>query len=63
MNLGIIGAGKTGGALGSLRTQAGRKIKFGTPNPADLQALVAKLAPNASAATRPTRFGSQADLC
>ena len=35
MNIGIIGAGNVGGALGQSWARAGHKIKFGVRNPGD----------------------------
>ncbi|MGD0813820.1 MAG: NADPH-dependent F420 reductase [Verrucomicrobiota bacterium] len=53
MNIGIIGAGNVGGALGKSWAKAGHKIKFGVRNPADPKhrGLLDACGPNASTGT------------
>lgn len=53
MNIGIIGAGNVGGALGKSWAKAGHQIKFGMRNPGDPKhrGLVDACGPNASAGT------------
>src|SRR5450432_4175662 len=53
MNIGIIGAGNVGGALGKSWAKAGHKIKFGVRNPGDPKhrGLLDACGPNASAGT------------
>jgi len=62
MNIGIIGAGKVGGALGKSWTKAGHKIKFGVRNPGDPKHrdLLDTCGPNATAGTNAeaTAFGA-----
>jgi predicted dinucleotide-binding enzyme len=51
MNLGIIGAGKVGGALGQSLAKAGHHVKFGvrTPDDPKYRAVLDACGPNASA--------------
>ncbi len=53
MNIGIIGAGNVGGALGKSWARAGHHIQFGVRNPADPKHhdLLAVCGPNASTGT------------
>jgi len=53
MQIGIIGAGHVGGALGTRWAQAGHQVIFGSRNPAsdDMRQLVAKAGPAARAAS------------
>jgi predicted dinucleotide-binding enzyme len=53
MNIGIIGAGNVGGALGQSWAKAGHKIRFGVRNPGDPKhrALLDACGPNAGTAT------------
>ena len=49
--IGIIGAGKVGGALGTLWAQAGDDVMFASRHPEELKDLVAKAGPHAKAGT------------
>jgi hypothetical protein len=53
MNIGIVGSGNVGGALGTRWAQAGHRVVFGSRNPASdaMRELVAKAGPNARAAS------------
>ena len=61
MHIGIIGAGKVGGALGKSWAKAGHKIKFGVRNPADPKhrGLLDACGPNSGIGTNAeaARFG------
>jgi len=52
MNIGIIGSGNVGGALGARWAQAGHQVLFAsrTPQSEDMQRLVAQAGPNSRAA-------------
>jgi 8-hydroxy-5-deazaflavin:NADPH oxidoreductase len=51
LKIGMIGAGREGGALGALFVKAGHAVKFSSRNPDNLKDLVAGLGPLASAGT------------
>jgi 8-hydroxy-5-deazaflavin:NADPH oxidoreductase len=51
LKIGMIGAGREGGALGRLFAQHGNRVMFATRNPDQLGDLVASVGPNASAGT------------
>jgi len=51
LKIGMIGAGREGGALGALFVKAGHPVKFSSRNPDNLKDLVAGLGPLASAGT------------
>lgn len=51
MRIGIIGAGKIGGAVGTQWAKAGHEILFSSRHPEQLQDLVAKAGPKAKAGT------------
>jgi len=49
MRIGIIGAGSIGSTIGKLWIDAGHDVRFASRHPDDLQPLVARLGPHASA--------------
>ncbi|HSB73641.1 MAG TPA: NADPH-dependent F420 reductase [Candidatus Methylomirabilis sp.] len=51
LKIGIVGAGREGGALGTLFVKAGHPVKFSSRHPEDLKGLVAGLGPLAQAGT------------
>ena len=51
LKIGIIGAGREGGALGALFVKAGHPVTFSSRHPEDLKGLVAGLGPLAQAGT------------
>ncbi|HWD56771.1 MAG TPA: NAD(P)-binding domain-containing protein [Stellaceae bacterium] len=51
LKLGFIGAGREGGALGTLFAKAGHLVMFSSRHPETLKDLVASAGPNASAGT------------
>jgi 8-hydroxy-5-deazaflavin:NADPH oxidoreductase len=51
LHLGFIGAGREGGALGTLFAKAGHKVMFSSRHPETLTDLVASAGPNAKAGT------------
>src|SRR5687767_14738485 len=51
LKIGMIGAGREGGALGRLLAQHGHSVMFATRHPERLGDLVASVGPNASAGT------------
>ena len=51
LKIGIIGAGREGGALGTLFVKAGHPVTFSSRHPEDLKDLVAGLGPLAQAGT------------
>lgn len=51
MKIGILGAGRMGGNLGRLWTNAGHEVMFGSRNPAQLQELVAEVGDATQAGT------------
>src|ERR1700720_4397923 len=51
MRIGIIGAGNIGSTIGKLWVDAGHDGRFASRHPDDLENLVAKLGPHASAGT------------
>jgi predicted dinucleotide-binding enzyme len=51
MRIGIIGAGNIGSTVGKLWIDAGHDVRFASRHPDDLEPLVAKLGPHASAGT------------
>jgi hypothetical protein len=51
LKIATIGAGREGGALGTLFAQAGHPVMFSSRNPDSLKELVAKAGPNAQAGT------------
>jgi predicted dinucleotide-binding enzyme len=51
LKIGMIGAGRHGGALGTLFAQHGHPVMFSSRNPEQLGDLVAKAGPNARAGT------------
>src|SRR4051794_31462322 len=51
LKIGVIGAGKEGGALGSLFVKAGHPVFFSSRNPENLKSLVDGLGPLAKAGT------------
>jgi predicted dinucleotide-binding enzyme len=51
LKIGMIGAGREGGALGRLLAQHGQRVMFATRHPDRLGDLVASVGPNASAGT------------
>ena len=53
MNIGIIGSGNVGGALGTRWANGGHKVTFGSRDPAadDMKRLLARAGSNARAAT------------
>jgi 8-hydroxy-5-deazaflavin:NADPH oxidoreductase len=53
MKIGTIGAGREGGALGSLFAKAGHPVMFSSRHPEQLGELVASAGPNAKAGTVP----------
>ncbi|MGZ7030555.1 MAG: NADPH-dependent F420 reductase [Thermoanaerobaculia bacterium] len=59
MKIGIIGAGNIGSTVGKLWIDAGHEVRFASRHPDDLDTLVAKLGPRASAGTPAdaARFG------
>lgn len=60
MNIGIIGAGKIGGALGRVRVGQGRPVVFGSRNPAggEIQSLLARAGNPARAASVAAAIGA-----
>ncbi len=59
LKIGIIGAGREGGALGALLVKAGHPVMFSSRNPEELKGLVDSLGPLAKAGTvaQATDFG------
>ncbi len=51
LKIATIGAGREGGAIGSLYAKEGHKVMFSSRNPDQLKELVGKAGPNASAGT------------
>lgn len=51
LKIGIVGAGREGGALGTLFVKAGHPVTFSSRHPEDLKGLVAGLGPLAQAGT------------
>lgn len=51
MRIGIVGAGKIGSTVAQLWADAGHEVRLASRHPADLQPLVKKLGPRASAGT------------
>jgi predicted dinucleotide-binding enzyme len=51
VKIATIGAGREGGALGTLFAKAGHPVMFSSRHPEDLKELVAKAGPNAKAGT------------
>ena len=51
LKIGIVGAGREGGALGTLFVKAGHPVTFSSRHPEDLKSLVAGLGPLAQAGT------------
>ena len=51
LKIGIVGAGREGGALGALVIKAGHPVTFSSRHPEDLKSLVAGLGPLAQAGT------------
>jgi len=51
LKIGMIGAGREGGALGALFVKAGHPVKFSSRHPENLKGLVTGLGPLAQAAT------------
>jgi hypothetical protein len=51
LKIGIVGAGREGGALGTLFVKAGHPVTFSSRHPEDLKGLVAGLGPLAEAGT------------
>lgn len=51
LKIGIVGAGREGGALGTLFVKAGHPVTFSSRHPEELKSLVAGLGPLAHAAT------------
>jgi 8-hydroxy-5-deazaflavin:NADPH oxidoreductase len=51
LKIGIIGAGREGGALGTLLVKAGHPVMFSSRHPEDLKGLVDGLGPRAQAGT------------
>src|SRR5512142_2363492 len=51
VKIGIVGAGREGGALGALFVKAGHPVTFASRHPEELQSLVAGLGPLARAGT------------
>ena len=51
LKIGIVGAGREGGALGTLFVKAGHPVTFSSRHPEDLKSLVAGLGPLAHAGT------------
>src|SRR6185369_8373013 len=51
MRIGVIGAGNIGGTVGKLWIDAGHEVRFASRHPDDLQPLLDKLGPRASAGT------------
>ena len=51
VRIATIGAGREGGALGTLFAKAGHPVMFSSRHPEDLKELVAKVGPNAKAGT------------
>src|ERR1700735_5548920 len=51
LKIGTIGAGKIGGAVGSLWVKAGHSVMFGGRHPEEVEDLVDGLGPNAKAGT------------
>jgi predicted dinucleotide-binding enzyme len=51
LKIGMIGAGREGGALGALFVKAGHPVKFSSRHPENLKGLVAGLGPLAQAGT------------
>jgi 8-hydroxy-5-deazaflavin:NADPH oxidoreductase len=51
LKIGIIGAGREGGALGTLLLKAGHPVMFSSRHPEELKSLVESLGPLASAGT------------
>jgi predicted dinucleotide-binding enzyme len=51
MRIGIVGAGKIGSTVAKLWADAGHEVRLASRHPADLQPLVKKLGPRASAGT------------
>jgi predicted dinucleotide-binding enzyme len=51
LKIGAIGAGREGGAIGSLFAKSGHKVMFSSRKPEELKDLVAQAGPNASAGT------------
>ena len=59
MKIGIIGAGMIGATVGKLWVDAGHEVRFASRHPDELQPLVARLGPRATAGTSAdaARFG------
>jgi hypothetical protein len=51
LKIGIVGAGREGGALGTLFVKAGHPVMFSSRHPEDLKGLVTGLGPGAQAGT------------
>ena len=51
LKIGMVGAGREGGALGTLFVKAGHPVTFSSRHPEDLKGLVASLGPLAQAGT------------
>lgn len=51
LKIGMVGAGREGGALGALFVKAGHPVKFSSRNPENLKSLVTGLGPLAQAGT------------
>jgi hypothetical protein len=51
LKIGMVGAGREGGALGTLFVKAGHPVMFSSRNPENLKGLVAGLGPRAQAGT------------
>jgi predicted dinucleotide-binding enzyme len=51
LKIGMVGAGREGGALGTLFVKAGHPVRFSSRHPEDLKGLVAGLGPLAQAGT------------
>lgn len=51
LKIGIVGAGREGGALGALFVKAGHPVMFSSRHPEDLKGLVTGLGPGAQAGT------------
>jgi 8-hydroxy-5-deazaflavin:NADPH oxidoreductase len=59
MQIGILGAGKIGGTVGTLWHRAGHELRFGTRHPEEVKELVQRLGARAGAGTpeEAARFG------